>query len=74
MLDRMEYIFVYRIDAASEPRIVRHETRAGDAENTARRIARMLAKKHRASEVICIYKGPAGAGIPDDIRGEEWSE
>ena len=74
MLERQEYIFVYRIDAAPEVRIVKHETRPGDAENTARRIARMLAKKEKASEVICLYKGPADERIPDDIRGEMWPE
>ncbi|MBQ3955242.1 MAG: hypothetical protein II680_05080, partial [Clostridia bacterium] len=49
----------------AQGRIVKHETRPGDAENTARRIARMLAKKEKASEVICLYKGPADERIPD---------
>lgn len=74
MLERQEYIFVYRIDAGAEVRIVKHGTRPGDAENTARRIARLLAKQERASEVICLWKGPADERIPDDVRGEMWAE
>lgn len=70
MAERQRYKFLFRVDGSSEPVMVIHNTRPGDAENCARKMARIIAKKEHAAEVTCIWKGPEDEKIPDKIREE----
>ena len=68
MAERQRYKFFFRVDG--EPVMVIHDTRPGDAENCARKMARIIAKKEHAAEVACIWKGPEDEKIPEPIREE----
>lgn len=68
MAERQRYKFLFRVDG--EPVMVVHDTRPGDAENCARKMARIIAKKEHAAEVACIWKGPEDEKIPEKIREE----
>lgn len=54
-----KYRFAFRTDAG-EVVTVLHDTRTGDAENCARKMARLVAKKKGARDVTCIWYGPEG--------------
>lgn len=66
-LQRYQYLFRC---AGQDPVIVRHDTRPGDAEACARKMAKLVAKKMGTDEVRCLWKGPETAEIPEEIRAE----
>ena len=67
--ERLGYRYLFRVDGG-EIVEVRHHTRAGDVEECARKLGRLIGKREKASEVICIWKGPDTAPIPAEIRKE----
>ena len=67
--ERVQYRYLFRL-ADGEIVEVRHETRAGDVEECARKLARLVGKRERSSEVVCVWKGPAGERVPIEIRRE----
>lgn len=69
MKNLQKYKYLFRLDGG-EFVIVPHETRPGDAESCARKLAKLLAKRERVSEAVCIWKGPAEEKIPAEIREE----
>ena len=50
--------------------IVIHETKPGDAEACARKMAKLVAKKEGWSEAVCVWMGPEDRKIPEPIREE----
>lgn len=66
---RQEYRFLLRAPGEGTFQ-VRHMTRAGDAENCARKIAKLAAKKLGAAEVVCVWKGPTSEEVPREIMKE----
>ena len=66
---RQEYRFLLRAPGEGTFQVKRM-TRAGDAEACARRIAKRAAEKLGASEVVCVWKGPADAKVPPEIMKE----
>ena len=66
---KIAYKFLFRA-AGEDPMIVIHETRPGDAEDCARKMAKVVAKKIRVPEVACVWMGPEDAKIPEKIRRE----
>ena len=68
-MEKQKYKFLFRIPG-SDPVMVIHETRPGDAEICARKAAKLVAKKVGAESVECVWKGPADEKIPEKIREE----
>ena len=68
-MEKLKYKYLFRLDGG-DMILVPHETRPGDAENCARKLAKLVAKRERASEAVCIWKGPEDVKIPDQIRAE----
>lgn len=68
-MEKIRYKFLFRIPG-QEPVMVKHATRPGDAENCARKMARLVGKKCGAAEVACVWMGPETAKIPEPIREE----
>ena len=67
------YKYLVRLDGG-EHMLVYHATRPGDAENCARKLAKLVAKREKVSEAVCIWKGPEDEKIPAEIREEIWRE
>lgn len=63
------YKYIFRLDGREVVMVV-HDTRPGDAENTARKIAKILAKRENAQTVSCIWMGPRETPLPEEIRKE----
>ena len=63
------YKYLFRLDGG-EIVLVPHATRPGDAENCARKLAKLVAKREKVSEAVCIWKGPEEEKIPAAIREE----
>lgn len=63
------YKYLFRLDGGEIIMVV-HETRPGDAENCARKMAKQVAKKEKVPEAVCVWKGPASERIPEPIREE----
>ena len=68
-MEKVRYKFLF-VCPGAEPVLVFRETRAGDAENVARSIAKPVAKKLHAEEAVCVWMGPAGTKIPSRVRKE----
>ena len=66
---KQKYKFLFRC-AGEEPVIVIHETKPGDAEVCARKMAKLVAKKEGWSEAVCVWMGPEEKKIPEPIREE----
>lgn len=64
---KMKYLF--RLDSGENVLVV-HATRPGDAENCARKMARLVAKRFGAAEAVCVWKGSEEERIPEEIRKE----
>lgn len=64
-----KYKYLFRLDGG-EIVLVPHATRPGDAENCARKLAKLVAKREKVSEAVCIWKGPEEQRIPAEIREE----
>lgn len=64
-----KYKYLFRLDGG-EHMLVYHATRPGDAENCARKLAKLVAKREKVSEAVCIWKGPEEQKIPAEIREE----
>lgn len=66
------YRFIYRTEAGDLVD-VRHGCRPGDAENLARRIAKVVAKRFGEDMVTCIWMRPAEKRLPPqfirEVRG-----
>lgn len=67
--ERQKYKFLFRC-AGEDPVIAIRETRAGNAESCARRLAKDIAKKLKWSEAVCVWMGPEDKKIPEPIREE----
>ena len=67
--EKQKYKFLFRCPG-EEPVIVIHETKPGDAEACARKMAKQVAKKEKVPEAVCVWKGPASERIPEPIREE----
>lgn len=67
--EKQKYKFLFRCPG-EEPAMVIHDTRPGDAEACARKMARLVAKKEGWTEAVCIWKGPEDEKIPAAIREE----
>lgn len=67
--EKIKYKFLFRA-AGEEPVMVIHDTRPGDAEACARKMAKIVAKKIRVPEVACVWMGPESEKIPAAIREE----
>ena len=63
------YVFIFRAPGVGLIRRT-HVTRAGDAENAARKMARIVAKETGAEIVECVYKGPAERDLPPQLAEE----
>ena len=63
------YVFIFRAPGVGLIRRT-HVTRAGDAENAARKMARIAAKETGAETVECVYKGPAERELPPELAEE----
>lgn len=68
-MERIKYKFLFRC-AGEDPVIVAREIRPGDAEYTAKKLARLVAKRLGAETVECVWYGPADEKIPERIRKE----
>ena len=68
-MERTKYKFLFR-GAGMEPVIVVHYTRPGDAENCARKMAKLVAKREHVDEVECVWMGPEELRIPQKILDE----
>lgn len=66
---RIKYKFLFRAPG-EEPVMVIHDTRPGDAQNCARKMARIVAKKQGWPEAECVWMGPEDEKIPAAIREE----
>lgn len=64
-----KYKYLFRLDGG-EIVLVPHATRPGDAETCARKLAKLVAKREKVSEAVCIWKGPEEQKIPAEIREE----
>ena len=64
-----KYKYIFQAEG-EDPVLVIHTTRPGDAENCARKMARLVAKKTGAASVRCLWKGPIDEKIPGKIREE----
>ena len=64
-----KYKYLFRLEGG-EIVLVPHATRPGDAENCARKLAKLVAKREKAVEAVCIWKGPEEQKIPAEIRRE----
>ena len=69
MAETIRYKFLYSAPG-EEPVLVRHDTRPGDAEGCARKMARLVAKKKGWPEVSCVWYGPNDEPLPPRIREE----
>lgn len=67
--EKQKYKFLFRCPG-EEPVIVIHETKPGDAEVCARKMAKLVAKKEGWSEAVCVWMGPEDRKIPEPIREE----
>jgi len=67
--EKQKYKFLFRCPG-EEPVIVIHETKPGDAEACARKMAKLVAKKEGWSEAVCVWMGPEDKKIPEPIREE----
>lgn len=67
--EKQKYKFLFRCPG-EEPVIVIHETKPGDAEACARKMAKLVAKKEGWSEAVCVWMGPEDRKIPEPIREE----
>ena len=70
---KIKYKFLFRAPG-EDPVIVIHDTRPGDAENCARKMARIVAKKQGWPEASCVWMGPEDERIPAKIREEMQKE
>lgn len=68
-MEKQKYKYLFRLDGGDMV-LVPHATRPGDAENCARKLAKLVAKREKVSEAVCIWKGPEETKIPDEIRAE----
>jgi len=69
LVEKVGYKFLFSAPG-EEVAVVRHETRPGDAENCARKLAKLVAKKLGWAEARCIWMGPATEEIPKKIKDE----
>lgn len=69
MMKTQSYKYLFRLDGREIVMVV-HETRVGNAEDTARKIAKILAKREKAQTVSCVWMGPREAAVPEEIRKE----
>ena len=46
------------------------ECRPGDVERIARQLARVIASKYHAEDVVCVWHGPAECGLPKKLLSE----
>ena len=67
--ERIKYKFLFRCPG-EDPVMVIHDTRPGDAEICARKMARIVAKKQGWAEAACVWMGPAEQRIPEAVREE----
>ena len=63
------YVFIFRAPGVGLIRRT-HVTRAGDAENAARKMARIAVKETGAETVVCVYKGPVERDLPPKLAEE----
>lgn len=63
------YRFIFRT-GSGETCEVKHDCRPGDAENCARKMARLVGKKLKEEEVICIWAKPADWKVPPELTME----
>ena len=64
-----KYKYLFRLDGG-EMVLVPHATRPGDADVCARKLAKLVAKRERVTEAVCVWKGPEDERIPEEIREE----
>jgi len=69
MAESQKYRFIFRTSGGAFAD-VRHPCRPGDAENCARRMARIVAKKLGEGEVTCIWMKPEGTKLPPQMKRE----
>lgn len=68
-MEKIRYKFLFRC-AGEDPVLVIHATRPGDAQNCARKMARIVAKKQGWPEASCVWMGPEDEKIPEAVRAE----
>lgn len=62
------YRFIFRYDG--ELGQVIRACRPGDAERYARQLARAIAEKYTAADVVCVWHGPAESKLPKKLLAE----
>ena len=67
VMERIKYKFIFRT-RGEEPVIVVHDTRPGDAENCARKLAKLVAKREKWPDAECAWMGPEDQRLPEKIR------
>lgn len=67
--EEQAYRFLFRAPGEGTVQVKR-DTKPGEAEALARRMAKRVAKKLRAAEVVCVWMGPEDVPVPSEIIRE----
>lgn len=65
---KQKFRFIFRFDG--ELGQVIRACRPGDAERYARQLARAIAEKYTAADVVCVWHGPAESKLPKKLLAE----
>ena len=65
---KQKYRFIFRYDGELGQTL--HECRPGDADRIAAQLARVIGRRYKAADVVCIWRGPASDAVPRKLIAE----